>query len=134
MNAKLNVGEFENPGMYRHPFVYRVGDNEIIKDDYNKWAALPENLVVTRLKSAFQSDKLKSISINGKILKFEFDKERKLAIMQISYRIDRAEKLPCEGIFKSEKPFDEKEPSKMAEAMSLCMNEFITEISVKLKE
>ncbi len=128
----LAVERIENPKMYRHPFVYRVGDNEIVKDEFNKWSALPENLLLSRLKAAF-SERPGSPALSAKILEFEFDTERKLARLQISYSISADGVKGEDLLFVSETAFDELDGAKMAAAMAANADRFTSEIMGKIK-
>lgn len=134
---QIEVEKFENPNMYRHSFVYRVGDNEIIRDEYNRWAALPENMMASRLRTVFAApDSLADGTapvLSGKILRFEFDTKKSLAVLQIAYKIHKGAKLATEGEFSAETAFAENDPSAMAKAMAECLDKFSAEISVKLK-
>ncbi len=133
LSERLEVKKFENPNMYRHSFAYRVAENEIVKDDFNKWAMLPENLIVSRMKNAFSSDD-KSPVITGKIIRFEFDITKKIALLNLAYRLQEGGKLIAEGDFRVQTSFVENDPAEMAKAMAKCLDEFIAEISRKLKE
>lgn len=129
----LKIEAIENPNLYRHQFIYRLSENEIEKDDYNRWTALPENMLYSRLKTVFKQDTISPI-LNAKILKFELNKMSRSASLKIIYSIKNSDgTLNFLETFNREKQIDDFSPELFAVAMTDLTNQFIEELKDKIR-
>ncbi len=110
-------------GPYKTKMVFRAKNNELVINEYHKWAQIPDALLGRYLALAFrgkpESDNIKSHSVKGTILAFEADEETSKAVLMIEYTIVE----PSQGKKKSfSKTFTvdmkEKKPGDFATAMS----------------
>lgn len=131
--SSLKIEAVENPNFYRHQFIYRLGENEIEKDTYNRWTALPETMLYSRLKTVFKQD-TDSPVLNAKIIKFEYDKIRRSASLKIIYSIKTRDGIvKVSETFNREKQIDYFSPELFAFAMTDLTNQFIEELKDKIR-
>ncbi|MCM8537794.1 MAG: hypothetical protein NE334_17765 [Lentisphaeraceae bacterium] len=86
--TELNVGSFDIEGPYNERLVYRVSKNGLIKDEYSRWAQAPDLLLAHHLKQSFQPSK-DDLTVEGEILKIEYDKLNSVALFKVLYRISK---------------------------------------------
>ena len=122
-------------GPYKTKMVFRAKNNQLVINEYHKWAQTPDALLGRYLSLAFrgqpESDSVKSYSIKGMILAFEADEETSKAVLMIEYTIVE----PYQGKKKSfSKTFTadmkEKKPGYLAAAMA----EIAADLAEQLKK
>lgn len=135
----LKVGSFAVTGPYKQDMVYRTGKNELLRDQYNKWALGPDILVRRHLKMSFPGETLKEagFEITGNILAFEADLVKKEVLFTVEYSISSqaSSKIPAQdkiSTFKAK--FDDASPEAFARAMSLAVSDFTESVSLDLKK
>ena len=135
----LKVGSFTVTGPYKQEMIYRTEENELSKDQYNKWALTPDILLRRYLKMSFPGETLKEpvTSITGNILSFEADVVKKEVLFTVEYRItsqgnSNAAVLEKNMSFKAK--LDDASPEAFARAMSRAVSDFTENLSLDLKK
>jgi hypothetical protein len=128
--VKIFVQRFDNPNACKRSFTYRAGENEIIRDEYNKWAAPPENLIASYLKTTFQNpdESAHTPILSGSIELFEFDLKENKAVFSTAFSIKTGSEKSESRSFISETKFDHQTPDEMTKAMSENLKKFADEI------
>lgn len=78
-------------GPYKTKMVFRGANNQLIINEYHKWAQTPDALLGRYLTLAFrgrpESDSVKRYIVKGSILAFEANQEKSQAVLMIEYSI-----------------------------------------------
>ncbi len=135
----LKVGSFTVTGPYKQEMVYRTEKNELLKDQYNKWALAPDILLRRYLIISYTGESLKEseITIAGNILSFEADILKKEVLFTVEYRISakaNSNIAPIEKISTFKAKFDDSSPEAFAGAMSRAVSDFTESLSLDLKK
>lgn len=135
----LKVASFTVTGPYRQEMVYRTEKNELLKDQYNKWALTPDILLRRYLKISYPGDSLKEseITITGNILCFEADILKKEALLTVEYRITAKADLKIAAIEKTstfKAKLDDSSPEAFAQAMARTVSDFTESLSLDLNK
>jgi hypothetical protein len=133
----LKVGSFTVTGPYKQEMVYRTEKNELLKDQYNKWALTPDILLRRYLIIAYPGDSSKEleITITGNILSFEADILKKEVLFTVEYRITASSNIATiEKISAFKAKFDDSSPEAFAQAMSHAVSDFTESLSLDLKK
>lgn len=135
----LKVGSFSITGPYKQDMIYRTEKNELIRDQYNKWALTPDVLLRRYLKMSFpgESSKESGFTITGNILSFEADVQKKEVLFTVEYRIEaqtgsNVAVLEKTSTFKAK--LDGNSPEAFASAMSRAVSDFAENMSLDLKK
>jgi hypothetical protein len=119
--TQVKIGEIKNLCPAKRSFMYRVGKNEIIFDEYNRWEKSPESLTRSYLEAAFSSgeqNKEPGKILSGTIKTFEFDLNKNTAYFSFELTIQDKNGNIRSHICKEETPFADKDSAKLAEAMA----------------
>ena len=135
----LKVGAFTVTGPYKQDMIYRTDKNELIRDQYNKWALTPDILLRRYLKMSFpgESSKESGLTISGNILSFEADVLKKEVLFTLEYRITAQPGLNAAALEKTatfKAKLDDPSPEAYAMAMSHAVSDFIESMSLDLKK
>ena len=133
----LRVGAFTVTGPYKQEMICRTEKNELLKDQYNKWALTPDILLKRYLKMSFPGEysRESGFTITGNILSFEADILKKEVLFTVEYRItSRANSngavLEKTSTFKAK--LDDMSPEAFARAMSHAVSDFAESLSLDL--
>lgn len=135
--VSLKVGSFAVTGPYKQEMVYRTEKNELLKDQYNKWALTPDILLKRYLKMSFpgESSGKAGAAIGGNILSFEADILKKEAVFTLEYRIQsNSNNATLEKTLTFKAKLDDTSPEAFAKAMSLAVSDFAECLSSELKK
>lgn len=134
----LNVGPFSVTGPYKQDMIYRTEKNELLRDQYYKWALTPDILVRRYLKMSFPGENLREsgFTITGNILSFEADLVKKEVLFTLEYSISSqaSSKIPAQektSTFKAK--LDDTSPEAFAGAMSRAVSDFTDSVNSDLK-
>jgi hypothetical protein len=94
----LSIESFNVEGPYNERFVYRAQNNELMKDEYHRWAQAPDLLFTHYFKQAFQSQS--PFSLFGEILSLEHNLENNTASLSVIYKISENGRLIHQKSFK----------------------------------
>lgn len=84
----LKTGAFTVTGPYKQEMIFRSDKNELVKEQYSRWAIAPDMMLKRYLKMAFADGRSKvEYTITGTILSFEADLSRKEAVLTVEYRV-----------------------------------------------
>lgn len=87
----VEFDKFTINGPYKTKMVFRAGNNELLINEYHRWAQSPESMIGRYLAIAFRSkppgEDIKKYSVKGEILVFEADEEKSQANLIIEYTI-----------------------------------------------
>lgn len=135
----LKIGAFTVTGPYKQDMIYRTEKNELLRDQYCKWALTPDILVRRYLKMSFPGESLREsgFAITGNILSFEADLVKKEACLTVEYRLtaqagSNTAVLEKTSTFKAK--LDDTSPEAFAGAMSRTVSDFAESVSSDLKK
>jgi ABC-type transport auxiliary lipoprotein component len=82
---------FAMNGPYKNKMVFRAENNQLVIDEYNKWAQTPETMLGRYMALAFrgksESDNVKTYSVTATLMAFEADESTENAVLIIEYTI-----------------------------------------------
>ena len=134
----VRVGSFDVARLYGTRFIYRMGEHEVVADEYNRWIQLPQVLVEQYLRLAFGGEGVSrssdsTVEIAGDILVFEFDLVESQAHLLVDLELSRGEDI---SRFREDitVPFDQggTTPERLAAAMNQAMAELVTRVVAKM--
>ena len=135
----LKVGSFTVTGPYKQEMIYRTEKNELLRDQYSKWALTPDILLRRYLKMSFQGESTKGTgyAISGNILSFEADVVKKEVLFTVEYRITAQVNsdiavLEKTSTFKAK--LDDDSPEAFARTMSHAVSDFTESLALDLKK
>ena len=135
----LNVGSFTVTGPYKQDMIYRTEKNELLRDQYKRWALTPDILLRRYLKMSFpgETSKESGFAITGNILSFEADVMKKEVLFTVEYRItaqadSNIAALEKTSSFKAK--LDDMSPEAFSRAMSQAVSDFTESLSLDLKK
>lgn len=135
----LKVGSFAVTGPYRQEMIYRTEKNELLRDQYNKWALTPDILLRRYLKMSYpgETSRESGVAITGNILAFEADILEKEVLFTVEYRIT-AQANPNAAALEKTSAFraklDDTSPEAFARAMSHAVSDFTESLSSDFKK
>ena len=149
--AKINASKFKidnisfsTLSMYRQKMVFRVAQNTVLFDEYNRWSMSPDSLfrrsfVMAVIDSAAQSqnEKLPHYSIEGKIMMLEADipgKSVTLALLIKLYDTNKSKKLLWKHLFTQKKPVQKITGQAFAKAVRELADNVINEVGVLIEK
>lgn len=83
--AGLRIGDFQVQGPYRAKMVRRLGEHELVVDEYHHWAQSPAALVQHCLRQAFSAASAARWRVDGEIIVFEADIPAGEAVFEVAY-------------------------------------------------
>ena len=134
----VEIQPFLSEGASRYKMMYRLDDNRLHTDDYNRWTQPPGPLFTKYLRMAFAGRDVKAkpirFRVSGTILLVEADLKQKLARIFVSYRIaggknasEEESVSASESVMFSE-PLKDTEPSSIADAMSAAAEQLVRKL------
>ena len=135
----LNVGSFTVTGPYKQDMIYRTEKNELLRDQYKRWALTPDILLRRYLKMSFTGEPSKEsgFAITGNILSFEADVMKKEVLFTVEYRITaqaNSNTAAQEKTSTFRAKLEDMSPEAFAEAMSHAVSDFTENLSSDLKK
>jgi uncharacterized lipoprotein YmbA len=116
----LKAGPFTVTGPYKQEMVYRTEKNELLKEQYNRWALAPDVMLNRYLKMAFTASAGKpEYTITGNVLAFESDLSTKEAVLTVEYSITPS--MPAKQSYEKTLTFRKKMDGTGAEAFAAAM-------------
>ncbi|MBS1368530.1 MAG: hypothetical protein HPZ91_01125 [Lentisphaeria bacterium] len=137
--VRFEIGTFRNLSGSDRRFLYREKNGRMISDDYNRWLLSPDLMVERQLHKALSPEETRSSGrngtfarISGTIYRFDFDRERRKAILSVDYTVrvftDRKPVRSESMNVKTEETIRGNTPDAAAAAMSECMEKSIAEV------
>ena len=135
----LKVGSFAVTGPYKQEMIYRTDKNELLRDQYNKWALTPDILLRRYLKMSFpgESSRELGLTIAGNIISFEADVVKKEVLFTVEYRITaqaNSNTAAQEKTSTFRAKLEDMSPEAFAEAMSHAVSDFTENLFSDLKK
>lgn len=134
----VEIQPFLSEGASRYKMMYRLDDNRLHTDDYNRWTQPPGPLLTRYLRMAFAGRDVKAkpirFRVSGTILVFEADLKQKLVRMFVSCRIAGEKSASGEKSVSAEEsmmfsePLKDTDPASVADAMSAVAGQFVRKL------
>ena len=135
--AAVRTVSFTSAGPYKFDVVYRTQQNELVKDDYNKWIQTPETMLENYIRICFASPDSKSdegsVRVAGRILIFEVDITKNETVISVEYKISANDKT-IEKTVTYKSTLKDKSPESIAEAMSGSAAKFAALLDEEIKK
>jgi len=131
----LTVLPFTTDTSARYKMLYRVGENQLETDEYNRWTLPPGSMLTKYLSVSFKPTgpdlpkaKRPAFILSGKILFFEADLTKNAVRLTVEYRIERentsADEKPFTSSFSILEPLPNNSPDEIANAMGRAVKQF----------
>ena len=130
----VNFSHFQLNGPYKNKMVFREKNNQLVIEEYNKWAQTPESMLERYLALAFrakpESGSDKNYVVSAEIMVFEAEISTKQAVLIVEYSIVE----PFQGRKKSfSRTFSQPMPEITTEAFAAAMAEIVVKFAAQLK-
>lgn len=125
-------------GPYKNKMVFRGQNNQLVIDEYNKWAQTPESMLERYMDMAFRgkadSESIKAYSVKVTVMAFEAEINSKKAVLIVEYSIVE----PLQGKNKSfsktyNYPMKEMRPEDFSQAMANISGQFATQLKTDME-
>lgn len=136
---EVSIQPFSSDAAVRYKMIYRMADNRLDVDEYNRWTQPPGQMITKYLRLAFADDSMKNapvrLIVSGTVLAFEADFAHKVARFCISYKIsDAASNLPsAASSFTATIPLESNTPGAVAKSMSKAVEEFQKKLTINVE-
>lgn len=125
MPFNVDIQQFSSECATKFKMLYRLENNQIQIDEYNRWTQTPGPMLTKYLRLAFRgTDNSKNFYVSGNIMAFEADVPTKVARLAVRYTIDDSlgdDKSSAKSISKTviiSVPYEENRPGSIAAAMA----------------
>ena len=139
----LSVQPFGTDSACKFKLLYRVGGNEMLIDEYNKWTQPPGQMLTKYLRLAFRSESGEAgklppqldCELSGSILAFEADLDAKKVNLGVHYTLSsmKLDSKPGDRTTIFSQPFSTNEPEAIAEAMTKAAAQLVESVKSDAK-
>lgn len=143
-DVRFELTTFRNLSGSDRRFLYREKAERMLSDDYSRWLLTPDLMLERQLQKALFPRETRSngngllLRLGGTIYRFEFDRERKMAVLTVDYTVrifvNRRPAGSGSLCVTTEKPIEGDTPASAAAAMSGCVEDSFAAVRKLLTE
>lgn len=128
--------QFATPSMYLQRMVFRVADNTILFDEFNRWSMAPDSLLEAYFLMAIENNeqsstpKIKHYTLNGEILQITADIPNKTVSVNLRINLMDNNKIVWTRTFKQKKPVQNVTGKSYAFAVKTSVDNIIRELNI----
>ena len=128
--------QFTTPSMYLQKMVFRVADNTILFDEFNRWSMSPDSLLESYFLMAIDNNdqssnpKIKHYTLIGEILQITADIPNKTVSVNLRISLMENNKTIWTRTFKQKKPVQDVTGKSFAFAVKTSVDNIIHELNI----
>ena len=126
---KLNIGNIDQNGPYNSRMLFRVTEQKLEINEFERWTQSPDLILNNYLKKAFLPTN--ELNLEGEIISFENNLVTGRALLTFRYKITKGGRTITEDIFYGQEPSNS-DADKFAAAMSKLAGNLIQALSKKI--